>query len=165
MHRQKGRINTRDMTTTIHACYTKDMITAKHASMNASCSFCHNAGTKTTHNNAETARVGRTQSKYKHRKGKGGTHSICSRVLPLDVYICCLCCSLSTLHLKGKEHDSSSTRGQRTKIASVCMHKIIQAHKTPHTIVQQSAGGTHTASTGTGIEGRDSSGMLESHGR
>ena len=33
------------------------------------------------------------------------------------------------------------------------MHKAIQAHNTPHTIVQQSAGGTHTASTGTGIEG------------
>ena len=48
--------HTKDMTTAIHASYTKDMITAKHASMNASCSFCHNAGTKTTHNNAETAR-------------------------------------------------------------------------------------------------------------
>ena len=54
--RQKGRINTRDMTTAMYASYTKDMITAKHASMNASYSFCHNAGTKTTHNNAETAR-------------------------------------------------------------------------------------------------------------
>ena len=73
--------------------------------------------------------------------------------MPLDVFIYCLCCSLSTLHLKGKEHDSSSTRGQRTKIESVCMHKIIQAHNTPHTIVQQNTGGTHTASTGTGIEG------------
>ena len=56
--RQKGRFHARDMTTAMHASYTKDMITAKHVSMNASYSFCHNAGTKTTHNDAETARVG-----------------------------------------------------------------------------------------------------------
>ena len=75
----------------------------------------------------------------------------------------CCCVALGRLHLlsllflvhpasEGKTRDSNSTRGQRTKISSVCMHKVIQAHNTPHTIVQQSAGGTHTASTGTGIE-------------
>ena len=46
MHRQKGIINTKDMTTEIHASYTKDMITAMHASMNASFLFCHNPSTQ-----------------------------------------------------------------------------------------------------------------------
>ena len=86
--------------------------------------------------------------------------------MPLDVYICCLCCSLSTMHpVKGKVHDSNSTRGQRTKVGNVYMHRAIQAHNTPHTTVQQSTGGTHTANTGKGIQGGDLLGLLESHRR
>lgn len=112
-----------------------------------SCFFCHNAGT------TMLTRRGRHACRAGTSSGRVG------------VGLMGFARGQRSWYCQANTHDNNSTRGQDTSVASMCMHRTMLAHSTPHTRMQAKRG-RHSRSGYRALcwRRRDSSDLLEGRG-